>query len=153
MDIVIPNIWLQINFCLYVDITLNYPVIHKQGFFSKLNIWKNLKSGLDWYASPKNGSNLSMDIVIPNIWLQINFCSYVGITYNHPVIHKQVLFSLIKYLKISNLVWIATCHLKNDSHLSMDIVIPYIWLQINFCFICGYHIIMLSSIKRFFFLN
>ena len=41
-----------------------------------------------------------MDIVIPYIWLQIGFCSYVGITYNHAVIHEQSFFFLIKYLKI-----------------------------------------------------
>ena len=31
-------------------------------------------------ASPENGYNLSIDIVIPYICVQINFCSYVGIT-------------------------------------------------------------------------
>ena len=36
----------------------------------------------------KNGSNLSITIVIRYILVQINFCSYVGITYNLPVIHK-----------------------------------------------------------------
>ena len=67
---------------------------------------------MDWYASLKNGSNLSIDIVIPYIWFQINFLSYVGITHNLPVIHKQVYYFLFKYLKISNEVWIDTRHLK-----------------------------------------
>ena len=47
--------------------------------------------GLEWYASPKN-PNLSINIVIPYILVQINFFSYVGITYNLPVIHKQIFF-------------------------------------------------------------
>ena len=111
IDIVIPYILVQINFCSYVVITYNLSVIHKQFFFLN-EIFENLKYGLDWYASLKNGSNLSIDIVIPYIWFQINFLSYVGITYNLPVIHKQVYYFLFKYLKISNEVWIDTRHLK-----------------------------------------
>ena len=106
-------------------------------FFS---LSKYLKiSNLVWIGMRhlKTALTCPIDIVISYIWLQINFCSYVGITYNHPVIHKQGFFSLIKYLKISNLVWIGMHHLKNSSNLSMDIVIPYIWLQINFCSYVG----------------
>ena len=33
-------------------------------------------------------------------------------TYNHPLIHKEGFFSLNKYLKISNLVWIGKRHLR-----------------------------------------
>ena len=109
-----------------MGITYHHPVIHEQVFFSLIKYLKIPNSGLDWYASPENGSNLSMDIVIPCICVQINFCSYVGITYNHPVIHEQEFFSLIKYLKISNsgLDWYASP--ENGSNLSMVIVIPYI---------------------------
>ena len=46
--------------------------------------------GNAYQSRPKIGSNLFINIVIPYILVQINFCSYVGITYNVPVIHKQV---------------------------------------------------------------
>ena len=45
-----------------------------------------------YHSKPKIGSNLFINIVIPYILVQINFCSYVDITYNVPVIHKQVFF-------------------------------------------------------------
>ena len=45
-----------------------------------------------YHSRPKISSNLSMNIVIPYILVQINFCSYVVIPYNLPVIHKQDFF-------------------------------------------------------------
>ena len=84
--------------------------------------------------SPKNGSNLSINIVIPYIWIQINFCSYVGITYYLPVIHKQVFFFLIKYFKISNLVWIDMCHQK----IALNCMTPPGWGW-NYVFISNNH--------------
>ena len=45
-----------------------------------------------YHSRPKISSNLFINIVIPYILVQINFCSYVGITYDLPVIHKQGFF-------------------------------------------------------------
>ena len=75
----------QVNTCFFYQACKVHDIVYLGDLF---------KWGLDWYASPENGSNLSIDIVIPYILVQINFCSYVVITYNLPVIHKQGCFFL-----------------------------------------------------------